>query len=171
MSIISGFLRLLHKLKSYFCKKISTVRIGKYGSDLHIHGKCKLSKNTFLGNNVNMNGLEVLGAGKVCIGDNFHSGAGCLLITSNHNYDHGTKIPYDSTAICKDIIIEDNVWFGARVIVLGGVHIGEGAIIQAGAVVVSDIDECGIAGGNPARVFKYRDKKHYFDLKEKREFF
>lgn len=171
MRIISRFLLLLHQIKSYLYKRISIIRIGKYGKDLHIHGMCSLSKNTFLGNNVNMNGLDVIGAGRVFIGDNFHSGAGCLLITSNHNYDYGTKIPYDKTSIRKDIVIEDNVWFGARVIVLGGVRIGEGAIIQAGAVVVSDIEKCGIAGGNPAKVFRYRDKQHYYDLKEKREFF
>lgn len=36
----------------------------------------------------------------------------------------------------------------------GGVTIGEGAIIQAGSVVVSDIPKYAIAGGSPAKVFK-----------------
>ena len=38
------------------------------------------------------------------------------------------------------------------------------AIIQAGAVVVKDIPKCGIAGGVPAKVFKYRDIAHYEEL-------
>lgn len=47
-------------------------------------------------------------------------------------------------------------------IVLGGVIIREGAIIQAaGSVVVDDIPKCAIAGGHPAKVFKYRDREHY----------
>jgi chloramphenicol O-acetyltransferase type B len=87
------------------------------------------------------------------------------MITQNHNFDHGTAIPYDSTYLYKNIAIEDNVWLGSRVIVLGGVTIEEGAIIQAGSVVVSDIPRCAIAGGHPARVFKYRDIEHYERLK------
>ena len=88
------------------------------------------------------------------------------MITQNHNYDTGTALPYDDSYIYKDIFIGDNVWLGNRVLILGGVTIGEGAIIQAGSVVVSDVPPCGIAGGNPAKVFKYRDQEHYYRLKQ-----
>ena len=81
-------------------------------------------------------------------------------MTSNHNYEGGA-IPYDDMAWVKDVVIGDFVWLGSRVIILPGVTIGEGAIIQAGAVVVRDIPPCAIAGGNPAEVFKYRDKEHF----------
>lgn len=54
--------------------------------------------------------------------------------------------------------------------ILGDVRIGEGAIIQAGSVVVSDIPSCGIAGGHPAKVFKFRDKEHYYKLKRMKQF-
>ena len=63
------------------------------------------------------------------------------------------------------------MWIGSRVIILGGVHIGEGAIIQAGSVVVTDVPPCAIVGGNPATVFKWRNKEHYYKLKGKRAFF
>jgi acetyltransferase-like isoleucine patch superfamily enzyme len=69
------------------------------------------------------------------------------------------------------VVIKDNVWLGHGVIVLGGVTIGEGAIIQAGSVVVKSIADLGIAGGHPAKIFKSRDKKHYLDLKKKKLFF
>lgn len=49
-------------------------------------------------------------------------------------------------------------------------RIGEGAIIQAGSVVVKDVPPLAIVGGNPARVFKWRDKAHYYELKEKKQF-
>jgi acetyltransferase-like isoleucine patch superfamily enzyme len=55
--------------------------------------------------------------------------------------------------------------------VLGGVTIGEGAIIQAGSVVVSDIPSLAIAGGHPARVFKNRDGAHYERLKRGGRFY
>ena len=67
--------------------------------------------------------------------------------------------------IVKDVVIEDNVWIGTHVIILGGAHIGEGAIIQAGSVVVGDVPALAIAGGHPAEPFKYRDEDHYYKLK------
>lgn len=128
--------------------------------------KTSLSSKTELGLNPNFNGMTIKGNGRVVFGDNFHSGEGCLILTSNHNYN-GNALPYDETNIDKDVIIGNNVWFGDRVIVMGGVRIGDGCIIQAGAVVVKDIPDLGIAGGNPAQVFKYRDKEHYYSLLEK----
>ena len=62
------------------------------------------------------------------------------------------------------------MWIGTNVIILGGVIIEEGAVIQAGSVVVNDIPACAIAGGHPAKVFKYRDKEHYLKLKQEGRF-
>ena len=162
--------KFLKKIEVWHCKQRAIRTVKSYGENLRINGITKLNSNTVLGNNVNFNGMEIQGFGNVVIGNNFHSGPDCLMITQVHNYDHGTEIPYDSTNIVKDITIEDNVWLGARVIVLGGVTIGEGAIIQAGSVVVSDIPKYGIAGGAPAKVFKYRDIEHYEKLKAEGKF-
>lgn len=155
----------------YIKRKVRGILVLSYvkshKGEIFVGGKTKLSRNTVLNKNPSFNGMLINGNGMVVFGDNFHSGHECLILPSIHNYDKGTKIPYDETYIDKDVIIEDNVWFGSRVIVLGGVTIGEGAIIQAGAVVVSSIPACAIAGGNPAKVFKYRDKDHYYNLKEK----
>jgi len=147
-----------------------TLRIVRsHQGEVHIHGWTHLTPQTVLGKNPNFNGFEVNGKGKVVFGDNFHSGKDCMIITEYHNYE-GNAIPYDDTCIIKDVTIGDNVWLGNRVIILGGVTIGEGAIIQAGAVVVKDIPPCAIAGGNPATVFKYRDKEHYYSLKAQGKF-
>lgn len=127
--------------------------------------KTSVSSNTYLGNNVNFNGMSITGEGRVDIGDNFHSGKECQIITSYHNYDNGNAIPYDDSKIHKDVVIEDNVWLGNRVIILGGVTIGEGAIIQAGSCVTNNVPPYAIAGGHPARVYKYRDIEHYTYLK------
>ena len=127
------------------------------------------NRKTRLGHNIHFNGLRILGNGKVEIGDNFHSGMDCVIITDVHNFE-GKKIPYDETYIIKEVMIEDNVWLGHGVIILGGVTIGEGAIIQAGAVVVKDVPKLGIAGGSPAKVFKYRNENHYYKLKNEQQF-
>lgn len=133
------------------------------------YSNTRLNKNTHLGKNCRFNGLVIRGDGKVIIGDNFHSGGDILIITRNHNYE-GNKIPYDDTYIYEDTVIEDNVWIRSRSIILSGVTLGEGAIIQAGSIVTSDIPKCGIAGGHPAKVFKYRDIKHYEKLQKEGQF-
>ena len=88
-----------------------------------------------------------------------------LLITQNHNWKNASSIPYDEKIIPTEIIIEDNVWIGSRVVIVGNVTIGEGAIIQAGSVVVTDIPPLSIAGGHPATAFSTRDKAHYNECK------
>jgi chloramphenicol O-acetyltransferase type B len=109
---------------------------------------------------VHFNGMLIMGAGQVTIGDNFHSGAECVIISEIHDYE-GDALPYDATRIPRPVHIGDNVWLGYRVMVLGGVTIGEGAIIQAGSVVVRSIPPYAIAGGHPANVFASRDIEHY----------
>lgn len=167
LSYISKKWLLICKLY-YHRKVIKTVK--SCGINIYVNGLTKLNRSTVLGNNVNFNGLEVNGEGAVLIGDNFHSGNDILFITQMHNYDKGKAIPYDNTYIEKNITIKDNVWLGSRVIILGGVTVEEGAIIQAGSVVVSNIPSCAIAGGHPAKVFKYRDIKHYNSLKDEKKF-
>lgn len=162
-------LKFISRVKKKVRTKYWTLRIrrssGFSGDGLKVNGPSGVTKKTFLGNNVNFNGMKIGGGGKVTIGDNFHSGPECLMISQNHNFNSGTAIPYDSTYLYKDIVVKDNVWLGSRVIVLGGVTIGEGAIIQAGSCVVNDIPDFAIAGGHPAKVFSYRDIEHYKKLK------
>lgn len=153
----------------YYTSKVKK-KCGDYKGKINANLKTIVTKTTFLGDNVNFNGMKILGNGKVTIGDNFHSGQECMIITDIHNYDKGNEIPYDDTYICKDVIIEDNVWIGSRVIILGGVTIGEGAIIHAGSVVVNNIPKYAIAGGHPAKVFKNRDIEHYKKLKKQKKF-
>jgi acetyltransferase-like isoleucine patch superfamily enzyme len=53
-------------------------------------------------------------------------------------------------------ILGNDVWIGANVIIPGGIHIGTGAIVAAGAVVVKDVPPYAIVGGNPAKIIRYR---------------
>jgi chloramphenicol O-acetyltransferase type B len=165
------FTRLLRRAWTVACSWYARRSCGSYQTPPVANGWTRLTRATSLGRNVHFNGLVIQGRGRVSIGDNFHSAAGCLILTEFHKYDGGNAIPYDTHAtVCKDVNIEDNVWLGARVIILGGVRIGEGAIIQAGAVVVGDIPAFGIAGGNPAKVFKERDRAAYLRLKSEGRF-
>ena len=162
-------MKLYNKIRKCYLLNMAKRSLGSYGPGLYIGGKCKFNKNVEVGRNVSFNGMSVLGGGHVTIGDNFHSGIECMIITQNHNYE-GTEIPYDSTFIYKTVVIKDNVWLGNRVLITGNVTIGEGAIVAAGSVVVKDVPDCAIVGGNPAEVIKYRDIEHYNKLKQEKRF-
>ena len=164
--IINIYLRI----KRSFLKCQVTRSCESYKEPLKVNGRTQVTSKTVLGANCNFNGMKIMGQGRVVFGDNFHSGTECMMIANIHNYDHGQRIPYDEVKIPKDISIGENVWLGNRVIVLGGVTIGEGAIVQAGSVVVKDIPKYAIAGGHPAEVFKCRDVEHYKKLKEQKLF-
>ena len=170
IDIVRVFKRIHGKLLRQF--RIFRVRrqCASFSGRVQVGGYTAVTKNTFLGDNVNFNGLIINGGGKVTIGDHFHSGPDCLFITQDHNINGGTHIPYDDSYRLKDIKIENCVWLGSRVIVLGGITIGEGAVIQAGSCVVNDIPAYAIAGGHPAKVFSYRDIEHYEKLKSEGRF-
>ncbi len=56
----------------------------------------------------------------------------------------------------KPIEIGNDVWIGARVVVMDGVKIGHGAVIATGAVVTKDVPAFAIVGGVPAKLIRYR---------------
>ncbi len=160
----------LRRMKRYYHTGIAKLRLASYGKRLRVNGKSSLRNNVVCGNYDSFNGMRILGSGKVVIGDYFHSGVECMIITQNHNYE-GTKIPYDNNDIMKHVEIGDFVWFCNRVTVVGNVKIGKGSIIAAGSVVTKDVPPYAIVGGNPARVIKYRDIKHFEELEAQKAFY
>jgi acetyltransferase-like isoleucine patch superfamily enzyme len=59
-----------------------------------------------------------------------------------------------SNVVCSPVYIANKVWIGFNVIILKGVHIGEGAVVGAGSVVTKDVDPWTIVGGNPAKLIR-----------------
>lgn len=93
------------------------------------------------------------------IGDFVMIGPYCLFASVHHKFD-GYRLPMLlQKPVIKPIVIEDDVWIGAKATVLGGVTIGRGAIIAAGAVVNKDVEPYSIVGGVPAKHIKYRFDK------------
>lgn len=56
----------------------------------------------------------------------------------------------------KQVKIGNDVWIGSRAIIMGGVSIGDGAVVGAGAIVTKDVPPYAIVGGVPAKVIRYR---------------
>jgi len=99
----------------------------------------------------------IWGAGKMIIGDFVNFGPGMKIMGNLYDYRQGdimvgTVEQTHAGIIAPEMIIDNHVYFGADVTVLGSVHhIGEGAIIGAKALVNKDIEPWGVYVGCPAR--------------------
>lgn len=98
-------------------------------------------------------------------------GEGCIIGMANHTLDKLSTSPIfteknnalrkrwisnDIHMPYKVVEIGNDVWIGARVIIKGGIKVGDGSVIGAGAVVTKDIPPFAIVGGVPAKIIKYR---------------
>ena len=112
----------------------------------------------YLGENNRFISLNAL----VKIGDYVVTGPDVLFISGNHQFDIlGKRIidigDSDKSDRCdKDIFVGDDVWIGARSIILKGVSIGRGAVIGAGAIVTKNVQPYAVVAGNPAKIIRYR---------------
>lgn len=119
-----------------------------------------------IGDNVGMSSACIWSQKSITIGNNVNIGGDCLIMDSDahpHSYlqrrrDFEQKVgleKYMETILCAPIVIEDDVWIGARCQVLKGVRIGARSIIAAGSVVSKDVPTDCVAAGVPAKVVKY----------------
>lgn len=126
------------------------------GKNVNIEPDCYFNCELQIGDNSGVGQYSQL-HGNVTIGKNVLMGPYCLIYTCNHSFKR-TDIPIIEQGFDKKrpVIIGDDVWIGARVTILPGVHIGNGCIIAAGSIVVKDIPPYSIAVGNPATIKKNR---------------
>jgi acetyltransferase-like isoleucine patch superfamily enzyme len=177
ISFFSGLLRV------FYCTPVFKTRCAKVGKGLHLIGGIPMvygNLTVIIGDNVTIHGASGFNGAKVfdkptlTIGNNTHLGyqvgirVGCnveigkdVMIgngVSIVSYDgHSTKpelrhltAPKETS---KPIVIKDNVWIGARAIILKGVTIGEGSVVSTGSVVTGKVPPNSLVIGNPARVF------------------
>ena len=165
--VVNKFRRLRSKWYTFLIKRM----LHSYGS-IGVNGYSKISSTATVdvGHHVSFNGMHISGLGGVKIGDYFHSGTNVKIMLGSHDYDHGEAIPYGEAVTTKNVIIDDFVWLGSDVTICGNVHIGEGAIVAIGSVVVKDVPPFAIVGGNPAKFIKYRDIEHFEKIRALKKF-
>jgi acetyltransferase-like isoleucine patch superfamily enzyme len=132
-------------------------KVAQHGVGFTVNFPCQFTSSTSVGNYCHFNGIKVRGIGRLTIGDYFHSGEDILVITQNHNYRNPRLLPYDAHDIGRDVTIGAYVWLGSRVILLPGAELGDGCVVQAGAVVGGKFPANAVVGGNPATVLRFRD--------------
>lgn len=103
-----------------------------------------------------LNNVNLDSRGGIFIGNNSQIGYQSLIITANHDVPNSNELIMNKGMDFKPVIIGNDVWIGARVIVLPGVIIGDGVVIAAGSVVTKNIDPYSIFGGVPAKLIKKR---------------
>lgn len=115
--------------------------------------RCDFWERVSVGENFYSNYNFVILAGNfIEIGDNVMFGPDCGLYAAGHPLDAHTRnlgLEY-----AWPIRIGNNVWVGGGVKIMGGVTIGDNAVIAAGSIVTKDIPAGVLAGGNPCRVIR-----------------
>ncbi|WP_230474884.1 DapH/DapD/GlmU-related protein [Dyella monticola] len=106
----------------------------------------RVGRNVFINQNCTFYDL-----GGLHIADDVMIGPNVSIITSGHPLDPSQR---RSVTIGKRIVIERNVWIAAGATVIGGVTVGENAVVAAGAVVTKDVPPHSLVGGNPARFIR-----------------
>lgn len=104
-------------------------------------------------------GTYFMDNGTITFGDHVFAGPYCGFYTSAHPVDYTSRNKGLEKALA--ITVGDNCWFGANVSVMPGVHIGNGCVIAAGAVVTHDIPDHSMAAGVPAEVKKTIDQNRH----------
>lgn len=106
-----------------------------------------------IGSGCGFSGAVIGAADKIILGNHVLVGANTLITDTDWHNIHPDFRREPCTSF-KPIVIGDNVWLGINTVVLKGVNIGRNSIIAANSVVVKDIPENVIAGGNPCKIIK-----------------
>lgn len=130
--------------------------VEKCGCDINIQKNARFSHTCVIGDNSGI-GENCRFYGKVIIGNDVMIGPECMIFTTNHEYrDRNTIMRLQGPMTEKPVVIGNDVWIGARVIILPGVIVEEGAVIGAGSVVTKNVPAYSVVGGNPAVLLKSR---------------
>ena len=173
--------RIGSKLRAIYYRRVmkSSGKFGHLGEDCFFRGCSSISVGTglslagrdlfisdsgaqiIIGNYVSLNFnvmINVSGPnGEIRIGNDVMIGPNVVLRGNNHRYERRDLPMRKQGHTPGKIVIEDDVWIGANVVVLPGVTIRKGAIIAAGAVVTRDVESYALVGGIPAKTLKIRE--------------
>ncbi|WP_300725204.1 DapH/DapD/GlmU-related protein [uncultured Bacteroides sp.] len=171
---ISGYLRYMdyitshipsHHIRKFLYKRIWDVAMGKkvtiyYGAEIRASYKLKIGERSIIGDKA------ILDARRgIIIGQDVNISSNVSLWTEQHDYND----PFFRCTKEKvgPIVIEDRAWLGPNVTILPSVHIGEGAVVAAGAVVTKDVPPFTLVGGVPAKIIGTRNKNLKYKLSGK----
>jgi acetyltransferase-like isoleucine patch superfamily enzyme len=161
--VIFKGLSSIYKIKSakIIIGNNTTINSDNFGYHLNMFAKCKLfadrpNAKIIIGDNCRIHATCIHAFAEITIGNRVLIAANTQIIDGNshllsmENPENRINTVDDG----KPIKIQDDVWLGTNVIVLGGVTIGKGAVVSANTVVNKDVPPYSIVGGNPMNVLK-----------------
>lgn len=110
-----------------------------------------LGRNIYLGH-----GSCLLAAEEITIKDSVLIGPYCVIVSADHTRVEGSY--NNSTITGQPILLSENCWLGAHVIVTAGSTLQKGTCVGAGAVVRGAFDQSGLVGGVPAKMIRLYDQ-------------
>ena len=153
---------LLVRWKQHFkyakARRIARKRGAKIGENviMSIALAKKMNENVTIGDCTSIQTDDIDFRSPVNIGSHVIIGYGTEIITTSHNIDSP-----EWEQKHYGIVIEDYVWIPTKVLVLPSCrHIGYGAVVGSGSVVVKNVDEMSVVSGNPAKELKKRKCTH-----------
>lgn len=111
------------------------------------NGRLEIGAGTFINYGCSIAATQLIQIGPNC-------NIGTYVIMMDNDFHRLEPERRNERPASAPIILEENVWLGARVIVLRGVKIGTGSVVGAGSVVARDIPPRSLAAGVPARVIR-----------------
>lgn len=151
--IITGYIPS-HHVRNFLYKHVYRMSIEKnvviyYGAEIREPWNIRVGEGTIIGDKSLLDGRN-----GIVIGKNVNFSTGVWIYTLQHDYNDAN---FGVDKRDGKVVIDDRAWVSTRTTILPGVHIGEGAVIAACAVVTKDIPGYVIAGGVPAKVIGKRN--------------
>lgn len=117
------------------------------------NGNIEIGENTYINS-----GCVLYSGNGIKIGSNVLIAANCTFAPVNHQFELKDKLIIEQRFKPSKggIVIEDDVWIGANVVILDGAIIRKGAVIAAGSIVKNEVESYAVCGGSPLTVLKYR---------------
>lgn len=121
------------------------------GATLRIGAQCSINY-----------GVSIGCTGSVSIGERCRLGPYVMVVDSQFHH----PLRRNERPAAQPVVIDSDVWIGAKASIMPGVHIGRGAIVGTGAVVTRDVPAFAIVAGIPAKIIKTLDPQQFVAEKD-----
>ena len=163
MKFLASFYCFSQKVIKHLLMRIMRSLFASHGEKFYFDPKGTYSfKNIYVGEDVNLGIKPILMASlsDIRIGNHVMFGPEVVVVGGGHNTSYVgqymAEVHEKTGNEDLGVIIDDDVWVGARAVILRGVKVGRGAIVAAGSVITKSVPPYAIVAGAPATIIKFR---------------